>query len=160
RGFLKCMAWAGTGAVWTLSAGVLSGCQLPGQAQAPAQPKTKDLFFVQISDSHIGFKGAANQDVTSTFAQAHAQVNPRPTRPPFVMHTGDLTHTATADQFDTVKQMMGTIKAGGVFQVPGEHDAAAGNDAAYLAMFGGKGVDTGYYSFDMNGVHFVALVNS
>jgi hypothetical protein len=23
RGFLKCMAWAGTGVVWTLSAGIL-----------------------------------------------------------------------------------------------------------------------------------------
>src|SRR5215472_1810290 len=94
RGFLRCMAWAGTGVVWTVSGGVLSGCEL-GAAQKPAGPKTKDLYFVQIS---------------ALAAQ-----------PAFVMHTGDLTHTSTPDQFDTVKQMLGTIKTGSTFQVPGEH---------------------------------------
>ena len=33
RGFLKCMAWAGTGVLWTVSGGVLSSCTLaPGQS--------------------------------------------------------------------------------------------------------------------------------
>jgi 3',5'-cyclic AMP phosphodiesterase CpdA len=159
RGFLRCMAWAGTAAVWTVSGGIVSSCGI-GQAQTAAQPKTRDLYFVQISDSHIGFRGAANQDVTGTFAQAISQVNALASRPAFVMHTGDLTHTSTADQFDTVRQMMGTIKAGGTFQVPGEHDAAAGDDKAYLGMFGKSTQGTGWYSFDMNGVHFLALVNA
>jgi 3',5'-cyclic AMP phosphodiesterase CpdA len=159
RGFLKCMAWAGTGVVWTVAGGVLSGCEL-GSAAKPAGPKTKDLFFVQLSDSHIGFKGPANQDVTGTFALAIDQVNALVARPGFVMHTGDLTHTSTAAQFDTVKQMLGTVKAGQVFQVPGEHDAVAGDDKAYLGVFGGSAVGTGYYSFEMNGVHFLALVNA
>ena len=110
RGFLRCMAWAGTAAVWTVSGGVLSGCGI-GQAQAPAQPKTRDLYFVQISDSHIGFRGAANQDVTGTFGQAIAQVNALPSRPAFVMHTGDLTHTSTPEQFNTVKELLGTLKS-------------------------------------------------
>ena len=159
RGFLKCMAWAGTGAVWTVAGGVLSGCQL-GAPAAPAASRTKDLSFVQISDSHIGFRGLANQDVTGTFGLAIDQVNALAARPAFVMHTGDLTHTATAEQFDTVKQMLGTIKTGGVFQVPGEHDAVTGDDKAYLGVFGKSAVGSGYYSFDMNGVHFLALVNS
>ncbi|HKF74651.1 MAG TPA: metallophosphoesterase [Candidatus Dormibacteraeota bacterium] len=163
RGFLKCMAWAGTGVVWTVAGGVLSGCQLG--APAPAGPRTRDLYFVQLSDSHIGFKGPANQDVTSTFQLAIDQVNALPSRPAFVMHTGDLTHLSTAVQFDAVAQMMGTIKSGGVFQVPGEHDAVTGDDKAYLDAFG-KGAfgraaaGTGYYSFDLNGVHFLALVNA
>jgi 3',5'-cyclic AMP phosphodiesterase CpdA len=76
------------------------------------------------------------------------------------MHTGDLTHTATAEQFDTVKQLLGTIKAGAVYQVPGEHDAVTGDDKAYLGIFGAGAVGTGYYSFDVNGVHFMALVNA
>jgi 3',5'-cyclic AMP phosphodiesterase CpdA len=159
RGFLRCMAWAGTGVVWTVSGGVLSGCEL-GAAQKPAGPKTKDLYFVQISDSHIGFRGPANQDVTGTFGLAIAQINALAAQPAFVMHTGDLSHTSTPDQFDTVKQMLGTIKTGSTFQVPGEHDAVAGDDKAYLGMFGGTAVGTGYYSFDVNGVHFLALVNS
>ncbi|HXM54496.1 MAG TPA: metallophosphoesterase [Candidatus Dormibacteraeota bacterium] len=159
RGFLRCMAWAGTGVVWTVAGGVLSGCQL-GAPAAPAAPKTKDIGFVQISDSHIGFRGAANQDVTGTFGLAIQQVNALAARPAFVMHTGDLTHTASADQFDTVKQLLGTIKTGAVFQVPGEHDAVTGDDRAYLDMFGRNAAGTGYYSFDLNGVHYLALVNS
>ncbi len=156
RGFLRCMAWAGTGVVWTVTGDLLSGCQLG----APARANAKDLSFVQLSDSHIGFRGAANQDVTGTFRLAIDQVNALPARPAFVMHTGDLTHTATAEQFDTVKQLLGTVQAGGVFQVPGEHDAVTGDDKAYLETFGKGAAGTGYYSFDLNGVHFLALVNS
>jgi 3',5'-cyclic-AMP phosphodiesterase len=160
RGFLKCMAWAGTGAVWTVTGGLLSGCELGAGQPKAAGPTTHDLFFVQISDSHIGFRGAANQDVTGTFGIAIDQVNALPARPAFVMHTGDLSHTSAPDQFDTVKQLLGTMRAGSVFQVPGEHDAASGDDKAYLAMFGGRSAGTGYYSFDVNGVHFLALVNA
>jgi Icc protein len=161
RGFLRCMAWAGTGAVWTVSGGLLSGCSLGAPASSgTAAPRTRDLTFVQISDSHIGFKGAANQDVTGTFGLAIDQVNALATRPAFVMHTGDLTHTSTTEQFDTVKQMLGTIHAGQVFQVPGEHDSVAGDDRSYLGVFGRGTVDTGYYSFDLNGAHFLALVNA
>src|SRR5205807_40208 len=90
RGFLRCMAWAGTGVAWTVTGGLLSGCQLPG-AQT-ARPRSSDIFFVQVSDSHIGFRGPANQDVTGTFQLAIEQVNALPDRPAFVMHTGDLTH--------------------------------------------------------------------
>ena len=36
RGFLKCMAWAGTGVVWTVSGGVLSS-QAFGQAKKAAR---------------------------------------------------------------------------------------------------------------------------
>jgi 3',5'-cyclic AMP phosphodiesterase CpdA len=153
------MAWAGTGVVWTVAGGVLSGCELGATAKSSG-PRTRDLSFVQVSDSHIGFRGPANQDVTGTFGLAIDQINALAARPAFVMHTGDLTHTSTAAQFDTVKQMLGTVRSGGVFQVPGEHDAAAGDDKAYLGVFGTSAVGTGYYSFDLNGVHFLALVNA
>src|SRR2546426_52496 len=99
RGFLRCMAWAGTGAMWTVSGGLLSGCSLgPAPASAPAGPRSKNLSFVQVSDSHIGFRGTANQDVTGTFRLAIDQVNALADRPAFVMHTGDLTHTSAPEQ--------------------------------------------------------------
>ncbi len=158
RGFLKCMAWAGTGVVWTVAGGLLSSCELG--AAAPPKARTKDLSFVQVSDSHLGFKGPANQDVTGTFQVAIDQVNALATRPAFVMHTGDLTHTSTTEQFDTVRQMLGTVRTGRVFQVPGEHDAITGDDRAYLGLFGAGTTGTGYHSFDLNGVHFLALVNA
>src|SRR6266436_1736104 len=58
RGFLKCMAWAGTGMLWTVSGGVLGSKILSpaiaGAAESPMR-SAGDFSFVQISDSHIGF---------------------------------------------------------------------------------------------------------
>jgi hypothetical protein len=75
RNFLKCMAWVGTGAVWTLSSGVLKGTAL-GQSGAMRNMAThaSGLRFVQISDSHIGFDKAANTDVTGTLRAAIAKI--------------------------------------------------------------------------------------
>ena len=158
RGFLKCMAWAGTAVVWTVSGGTLTACEVNG---ASAQtPRSRDLSFVQISDSHIGFKGPANQDVTGTFQLAIDQINALKERPSFVMHTGDLSHLAAPDEFDTVKQMMGTLRTGRSFYVPGEHDQLAGDLHDYGALFGRGTVGRGWYSYDVNGVHFLALVNA
>ena len=158
RGFLRCMAWAGTSVVWMVSGGILSSVETVDSKFPLAS--AKDLFFVQISDSHIGFTGSANTDVTHTFEQAIAQVNSLPQRPSFVMHTGDLTHTSAVKEFGTVQQLFTTLKTGQVFQVPGEHDALADGDRRYLQFFGNGTVGDGYYSFDVNGIHFLALVNS
>src|SRR6202051_2541585 len=69
RGFLKCMAWAGTGLVWTISGGVpVSRAFAKGYGKGAA--KGGDFTFVQISDSHIGFNKPANQDVTATLQTA------------------------------------------------------------------------------------------
>src|SRR5689334_13037408 len=67
RGFLKCMAWAGTGMLWTIKGGVpMSAALGRNLLGGGAGVAANDLFFVQISDSHIGFNKAANQDVTAT----------------------------------------------------------------------------------------------
>ena len=69
RGFLKCMAWAGTGLVWTLSGGVpVSRAFAKGAKKDSAMGG--DFTFVQISDSHIGFDKPANPDVTATLQVA------------------------------------------------------------------------------------------
>ena len=52
RGFLKCMAWAGTGLVWTAGGGVLSSRAF---GQGAGRAAAGGFSFVQISDSHIGF---------------------------------------------------------------------------------------------------------
>ena len=113
--------------------------------------------FVQISDSHIGFHGEANTDVLSTFQAAIDKINALPVQPEFVMHTGDLTHLSKPEQFDTVQQMLGTIKSGAVYAVPGEHDIIDDNGALYFKMFG-KNIKP-WYSFDAAGVHSLALTN-
>src|ERR1041385_6852140 len=85
RGFLKCMAWAGTGVLRTMSGGLLTSKLLGATA-----PLMGDFSFVQISDSHIGFNKDANKDVIGTLQKAIAKINALPTPPDFVLHTGDL----------------------------------------------------------------------
>jgi 3',5'-cyclic-AMP phosphodiesterase len=156
RGFLKCMAWAGTGLAWTVGSGIL-GCRPMGsQAQEAA---TGDFTFVQLSDSHIGFSKEPNKDVTATFQEAINRINAMPSRPAFVLHTGDLTHLAKPGEFDTVAQLLKSVKTGDVFCVPGEHDVFTDDGKSYLERYGKGTRGRGWRSFDYNGVHFVGLVN-
>ena len=78
RGFLKCMAWAGTGMLWAIDGGVLSSTAIERVGRLAADPHRGELLFVQISDSHIGFDKAANHDVTATLQQAIAHSMPVP----------------------------------------------------------------------------------
>src|SRR5206468_2887787 len=105
RGFLKCMAWAGTGMLWTLSGGVLASRILSPVGAAAAENPPGDFSFVQISDSHIGFNKPANTDVVGTLKQAIAKINALPTAPDFILHTGDLTHLSEPEEFDTLDQL-------------------------------------------------------
>src|ERR1700761_2627867 len=59
RGFLKCMAWAGTGLVWTFAGGIPTA-QAFASSSAKLSKKGADFSFVQISDSHMGFNKPAN----------------------------------------------------------------------------------------------------
>ena len=59
RGFLKCMAWAGTGVIWSINGGLLTSTVLGQEANNRGAIATAELNFVQISDSHIGFNKPA-----------------------------------------------------------------------------------------------------
>ena len=156
RGFLKCMAWAGTGVLWTISGGILRSQTLSNGSNSHANG---DLSFVQISDSHIGFNKEANKDVTATLREAVAKINALPNPPSFMLHTGDLTHLAEAEEFDTLGQILKECKTRQTFYVPGEHDILNDNGKLYRERFGKGTKGSGWYSFDQKGVHFVALVN-
>ncbi len=69
RGFLKCMAWAGTGVIWSIHGGLLTSTVLAEEANNQSAIATADLNFVQISDSHIGFNKPANTDVLGRFGR-------------------------------------------------------------------------------------------
>ncbi len=159
KGFLTCMAWAGTGVVWALSGGRVTSTALADTSEAVRAAAMADFSFVQISDSHVGFHKAANANVVATFESAVKRINALAQRPAFVMHTGDHVHLSTPDEFDTVKQIMGTIKTDRTFNVPGEHDVFVDHGKRYLQMFGRGTHGSGYFSFDYKGVHFVALAN-
>jgi Icc protein len=158
RGFLECMAWAGTGMLWTVTGGLLGSAALPGRASAAEM--TRGTFnFVQISDSHIGFNKDANKDVAGTLKEAIARINALPEPPDFILHTGDLTHLAEDEEFDTLDQLLKSVKTQQIFYVPGEHDVLGDNGKKYLERFGKSTKGRGWYSFDHKGVHFIGLVN-
>src|SRR5579871_1808456 len=159
RGFLECMAWAGTGMLWTVSGGLLGSTLLPGRAGA-AETAKGTFSFVQISDSHIGFnKEGINTDVAGTLTEAIARINALPAPPDFVLHTGDLTHLAAAEEFDTLDQLLKSVKTQQIFFVPGEHDVTGDEGKLYRERFGKNSKGSGWYSFDNHGIHFVGLVN-
>jgi 3',5'-cyclic-AMP phosphodiesterase len=159
RGFLECMAWAGTGLLWTVGGGLLGSALLPARGSA-AEIAKSGFSFVQISDSHIGFnKEGINTDVPGTLKEAIARINALPEPPDFVLHTGDLTHLAAADEFDTLDQLLKSVKTQQIFYVPGEHDVTGDNGKLYLERFGKNTKGGGWQSFDHHGVHFVGLVN-
>jgi 3',5'-cyclic AMP phosphodiesterase CpdA len=154
RGFLKCMQWAGTGLIWSMSAGVPVSRVL-----AADTPETAGFSFVQISDSHIGFNKPANPDVTGTLQGAIDKINGLDAQPSFLIHTGDLTHLARADEFDTLEQMLKTLRQKQIYYVPGEHDVAADDGKVYLERFGKGTMGMGWQSFDYKDVHFVGINN-
>ena len=158
RGFLECMAWAGTGVVWASAGGLLSS-RLITEASA-ADAAAGSFTFVQISDTHVGFKGEANKDAAATLQQVVDRVNGLRPAPAFVLHTGDQTHGQKAGAFDTVAEILKTVKTERIFYVPGEHDVFLDGGTEYLARYG-KGTvgDRGWQSFDYKGTHFVGLVN-
>ena len=152
RGFLKCMAWAGTGLLWTISGGVLSSCTID---QAPQG--SGDFAFAQVSDSHIGFSNVPNADVTATFQKAIGLIQAR--QPAFILHTGDVSHLSKADEYDAADQIIKASKISQAYFTPGEHDTFVDNGKTYLDRFGKGVVGNGWQSFDYKGVHFVGLVN-
>ena len=154
RGFLQCMAWAGTGVVWTFASGVPTSRAF-GESMHGA--KQSDFTFVQISDSHIGFNKPANTDVAATLQAALDKIDGLPHAPEFMIHTGDLTHSSKPAEFDTLSQILGTKRQ--MFYVPGEHDTSVDDGKLYLERYGKGSQGNGWYSFDHKGVHFIGLVN-
>src|SRR3954470_10452200 len=155
RGFLKCMAWVGTGIIWTVNGGVLSSRAFG----APAADEKGDFSFAQISDSHIGFSKEVNKDVAATLQLAVDRINANNSRADLLIHTGDLTHLSKPAEFDTVDQILRGAKVGRTFYVPGEHDVFTDDGKSYLERYGKGTLGQGWHSYDYKGVHFIGLVN-
>src|SRR5260370_3702839 len=75
RGFLKCMAWAGTGALCVMSGGVLKSYSLSRLPELSGKEAMGELSFVQISDSHMGFNKPANPDVAGARPSAREKMH-------------------------------------------------------------------------------------
>jgi len=154
RTVLECMAWCGTGLLWSFAGGVPVSRVFAKEAKKGAQA---DFTFAQISDSHIGFNKPVNPDVTGTLRTAVAKINAESSQPDFVLHTGDLSHNGKAEEFDAMQQVLTGVKAPMIY-VPGEHDTAGDDGKLYRERFA-KDKANGWQSFQHKGVQFFGLTN-
>lgn len=158
REVLKCMAWAGTGLVWIVDGGLLRSMALADSR--PGDAPRGGFQFVQLSDSHVGFKGPANADSLATLDRAVELVRSSGAAPALVLHTGDLSHAQHEGAFATVEEHLRPLGAERIVYTPGEHDVFADGGQEFLKRFGKGSVGgRGWRSFDAGGVHFVGLVN-
>jgi 3',5'-cyclic AMP phosphodiesterase CpdA len=155
RKVLECMTWVGTGVLWTIAGGIPRSTGLLGEAQAA---EADGLTFLQISDSHVGFDKPANPNALGTLEECINKVIALPTKPAFMIHTGDISHLSTAAQFDDADRIISQAKLD-VHYVPGEHDFLDPDLKLYKERYGRNAKGAGWYSFDANGVHFIGLVN-
>ena len=120
RGALRCLAFGGAGTLFVLSGGVLAPVDLALGATKPTpMAKAGTPLFVQISDTHIGFKADANPDVAGTVKQTIDLVNAMRDKPAFIMHTGDITHLSKPEEFDLAAQLLSGLKVTELHTVPG-----------------------------------------
>jgi predicted MPP superfamily phosphohydrolase len=152
--------------------GVVYASNLIGCASHKAQPSTlansaaskhaaarEDFFFLQLSDTHWGYSGAANPEAEMTLKKTVEMVNASSVQPDFIIFTGDLTHNTDdaavrRKRMGEFKQIVSGLKVKTVKFIPGEHDASADKGAAFRENFGDM-----HYAFDHKGIHFIAIDN-
>jgi hypothetical protein len=155
----------------TFASGLL-GCAKPGVAGPGAQsaplagppasaaaPPGEDFFFLQLSDTHWGFSGPPNPEAATTLRATVATINAVPTKPDFIMFTGDLTHTTDDPavrraRMKEFKSIVSELTVKDVRFIPGEHDASLDGGEAFREFFGET-----HYAFAHKGVNFLALDN-
>lgn len=131
----------------------------PLREGAPAEPLPREFFFLQLSDTHWGYQGAANPLSDRTLAETIATINSVSMRPEFVIFTGDLTHTTDdaaqrRERMKAFKRIVSELAVKEIRYIPGEHDASLDGGEAYREFFGET-----HYAFDRHGVYFLALDN-
>lgn len=141
-------------------AALFPGCApAAGAAQAPAPTPREDFFFLQLSDTHVGYAGPADPEAATVLERTVARIDAAPEQPAFIVFTGDLTQT-TDDvgerraRFARFREIVGRLRAPLRF-LPGEHDAAPDRGDEYRRVFGDP-----TYAFDHGGVRFLCLDNA
>jgi 3',5'-cyclic AMP phosphodiesterase CpdA len=159
RRALRCLAaWTGAAVVWTVAGGVPRALGATSKGGVAAAAKNA-LTFVQISDTHIGFRKEANPDVVGSLRSAIAHINALPQPPAFVVHTGDVSHLSRPEEFGQARELLQELRVDRVHVIPGEHDTIDEGVKGYLKFFDHDGNGKAWYSFDQGGVHFIALNN-
>jgi 3',5'-cyclic-AMP phosphodiesterase len=159
REALRCLAaWGGSAIVWTVAGGVPHALGAT-RGDTPLSAAPNALTFVQISDTHFGFRKDANPDIAGTVRRAIGDINALPQTPAFVVHTGDVSHLSKPEEFGQAREVLRELRVDRVHTVPGEHDTIDDGATGYLKFFDHDGNGKAWYSFDQGGVHFIGLNN-
>ncbi|HEY0191439.1 MAG TPA: hypothetical protein VGC42_09990, partial [Kofleriaceae bacterium] len=152
------------GALWV---GAAAACVSGGEKSVRPTPDgaanagtTGDGGFLmfQLTDTHWGYKGAANPDPAGAFERAVAEIAHWPIKPALVVHTGDVTRmTPDAGErrarLEAASALLGKLGTE-LLVIPGEHDAAADRGAAFQAVFGST-----HQARQFRGASLIALDN-
>ena len=159
RNFLK-LAGLGAGVVFSSRLMLGAGKAMAAGMDTLSPANSTDFFFVQMSDTHWGFKGEiVNPDASGTLQKAVAAVNALEELPDFIFFTGDLTHTTDNPnerrrRLAEFKEIVSQLKVKNLYFTPGEHDAALDSGEAYKEFFGET-----HYTFEHKGIQFIVLDN-
>src|SRR5881628_969998 len=140
--------------------GIVFSSSLGSSILGAKRPEQEEFYFVQLSDTHIGFDGPkVNPDAKGTLKKAVAAVNSLGEKPDFIVFTGDLTHTTDdakerRSRMTQFQDIAGELNVKTVHYMAGEHDAALDRGDAYQQFFGKLN-----YTFDHKAVHFIVLDN-
>lgn len=155
------MVLAGLGGVGIVFGSALTAPALAQGYGTPAAPLPEDFFFVQLADTHWGFRDdTINPDPEGTLKKVIAGINGLARQPDFILFAGDMTHVAEdakerRRRMADVRGLLGELKVKDIRFAPGDHDAAPDRGEAYQEFFGKR-----YYTFDHKGAHFVVLDNA
>ena len=127
---------------------------------ASSRPKVEDFFFLQLSDTHWGFKGPPNPEADTCLKRTISAINASPVQPDFIVFTGDLTHTTDdakerRTRMTEFREIVAGLTVKKLVFLPGEHDAAPDRGEAYRENFGEL-----HQAFEHKGVHFIAIDNA
>lgn len=148
------------GALWVGAAAAAVGAREVAAAPKATKPAERPGFLMfQLTDTHWGYKGAANPEAGAAFERAVAEIAQWPQPPALVVHTGDVTHmTSDAGErkarLETAKAMLAKLGSE-LLVIPGEHDAAADRGAAFQAVFGAT-----HHARQLHGTSLIALDNA
>lgn len=122
----------------------------------------ENLYFVHISDTHIGatpdFKRHGHASLPCAMRVVNI-INQMPQRPDFVIHTGDVVADPQPAAFKIAAETFSRLEVP-IYFVNGNHDTAAGI-RHYLPMgvheTAGEDPDRLSYTFDVKGYRFLVL---
>lgn len=129
-----------------------------GAAGAGGAAAARGFLMFQITDTHWGYKGAANPDAPAAFERAVAEIAGWPSKPALVVHTGDVTHRTTdagerKARLEASRALLAKLGSE-LLVIPGEHDADTDRGAAFQAVFGAT-----HQARELGGTSLIALDN-